>query len=189
MDRDGRSLCTIESPRRLVDSCSHWLLVPLPHYLHYHTTMNDTTTITLPHHLHNHTSITHLHYHTTITITTTTTSSLPHLHYTPPLSHHHHYHYYYHIITTTPPPLPHHYHTLTLFLHSTNPTLTHALYQPPPPLASPAVQLFANWCEKAPNDAAWRGRFKVINSATNSLSDEPIMYRCRSDNQFDGLVF
>jgi len=27
--------------------------------------------------------------------------------------------------------------------------------------ASPAVQLFAQWCEKAPHDAAWRGRFKV----------------------------
>jgi hypothetical protein len=28
--------------------------------------------------------------------------------------------------------------------------------------ASPAVQLFAEWCEKAPVDAAWRGRFKVL---------------------------
>jgi hypothetical protein len=27
--------------------------------------------------------------------------------------------------------------------------------------ASPAVKLWANWCEKAPTDAAWRGRFKV----------------------------
>eukprot|EP01034_Spumella_vulgaris_P024243 gene24243-30562_t len=33
--------------------------------------------------------------------------------------------------------------------------------------ASPAVKLFAEWCEKAPVDAAWRGRFKVINSCTN----------------------
>jgi hypothetical protein len=28
--------------------------------------------------------------------------------------------------------------------------------------ASPAVKLFAQWCEKAPNDANWRGRFKVL---------------------------
>lgn len=27
--------------------------------------------------------------------------------------------------------------------------------------ASPAVKLFAEWCEKAPVDPAWRGRFKV----------------------------
>jgi hypothetical protein len=27
--------------------------------------------------------------------------------------------------------------------------------------ASPAVKLFANWCEKAETDALWRGRFKV----------------------------
>mmetsp|Transcript_9107 Transcript_9107/g.13579 ORF Transcript_9107/g.13579 Transcript_9107/m.13579 type:complete len:603 (+) Transcript_9107:42-1850(+) len=33
--------------------------------------------------------------------------------------------------------------------------------------ASPAVKLFAEWCEKAPVDAEWRGRFKVINSCTN----------------------
>lgn len=33
--------------------------------------------------------------------------------------------------------------------------------------ASPAVKLFAEWCEKAPVDADWRGRFKVINSCTN----------------------
>lgn len=30
--------------------------------------------------------------------------------------------------------------------------------------ASPAVRLFAEWCEKAPVDAAWRGRFKVSGS-------------------------
>ena len=30
--------------------------------------------------------------------------------------------------------------------------------------ASPAVKLFAQWCEKAPNDANWRGRFKVRNN-------------------------
>lgn len=28
--------------------------------------------------------------------------------------------------------------------------------------ASPAVKLFAEWCEKAPTDPAWRGRFKVF---------------------------
>jgi len=28
--------------------------------------------------------------------------------------------------------------------------------------ASAAVKLFAQWCEKAPVDAAWRGRFKVM---------------------------
>lgn len=33
--------------------------------------------------------------------------------------------------------------------------------------ASPAVKLFAEWCEKAPTDAAWRGRFKVICLCTN----------------------
>jgi hypothetical protein len=33
--------------------------------------------------------------------------------------------------------------------------------------ASPAVQLFANWCDKAPSDANWRGRFKVICAAAN----------------------
>eukprot|EP01038_Epipyxis_sp_PR26KG_P012175 gene12175-16305_t len=33
--------------------------------------------------------------------------------------------------------------------------------------ASPAVKLFAEWCEKAPVDPAWRGRFKVIASCTN----------------------
>mmetsp|Transcript_31774 Transcript_31774/g.53593 ORF Transcript_31774/g.53593 Transcript_31774/m.53593 type:complete len:688 (-) Transcript_31774:254-2317(-) len=33
--------------------------------------------------------------------------------------------------------------------------------------ASPAVKLFAKWCEKCTEDAAWRGRFKVINSCTN----------------------
>lgn len=33
--------------------------------------------------------------------------------------------------------------------------------------ASPAVKLFAEWCEKAPKDPQWRGRFKVINSCTN----------------------
>ena len=27
--------------------------------------------------------------------------------------------------------------------------------------ASPAVKLFAEWCEKCTEDAAWRGRFKV----------------------------
>ena len=27
--------------------------------------------------------------------------------------------------------------------------------------ASPAVKLFAQWCEKAPIDPLWRGRFKV----------------------------
>lgn len=27
--------------------------------------------------------------------------------------------------------------------------------------ASPAVKLWAEWCEKAPHDPAWRGRFKV----------------------------
>lgn len=33
--------------------------------------------------------------------------------------------------------------------------------------APPAVKLFAKWCEKAPTDPAWRGRFKVINSCSN----------------------
>lgn len=33
--------------------------------------------------------------------------------------------------------------------------------------ASPAIRLFAEWCEKAPNDPAWRGRFKVICLCTN----------------------
>ena len=28
--------------------------------------------------------------------------------------------------------------------------------------ASPAVKLFAQWCERAPVDPLWRGRFKVI---------------------------
>ena len=27
--------------------------------------------------------------------------------------------------------------------------------------APPAIKLFAQWCEKAPKDPAWRGRFKV----------------------------
>lgn len=27
--------------------------------------------------------------------------------------------------------------------------------------ASPAVKLFAEWCEKCTEDPAWRGRFKV----------------------------
>ncbi len=27
--------------------------------------------------------------------------------------------------------------------------------------ASPAVKLFAQWCEKAETDPTWRGRFKV----------------------------
>jgi len=33
--------------------------------------------------------------------------------------------------------------------------------------ASPAVKLFAEWCEKCTEDPLWRGRFKVINSCTN----------------------
>jgi hypothetical protein len=33
--------------------------------------------------------------------------------------------------------------------------------------ASPAVKLFAKWCEMAPQDAAWRGRFKVICNCSN----------------------
>lgn len=33
--------------------------------------------------------------------------------------------------------------------------------------ASPAVKLFAQWCEKAPVDATFRGRFKVICNCTN----------------------
>lgn len=33
--------------------------------------------------------------------------------------------------------------------------------------ASPAVKLFADYCKKAPNDPAVRGRFKVINSCSN----------------------
>eukprot|EP01041_Mallomonas_annulata_P009257 gene9257-19216_t len=33
--------------------------------------------------------------------------------------------------------------------------------------APPALRLFNQWCEKAPVDAAWRGRFKVINSCLN----------------------
>ncbi|RYG64601.1 hypothetical protein EON64_13640 [archaeon] len=27
--------------------------------------------------------------------------------------------------------------------------------------AQPHIKLFSEWCEKAPTDAAWRGRFKV----------------------------
>jgi hypothetical protein len=33
--------------------------------------------------------------------------------------------------------------------------------------ASPAVKLFAAWCEKSFDDPLWRGRFKVICSCTN----------------------
>ena len=34
-------------------------------------------------------------------------------------------------------------------------------------VCSPAVTLFSQWCEKAHEDAAWRGRFKVIASCSN----------------------
>ena len=33
--------------------------------------------------------------------------------------------------------------------------------------ASPAVKLWAQWCEKAPEDKAWRARFKFISSCSN----------------------
>lgn len=36
--------------------------------------------------------------------------------------------------------------------------------------ASPAVKLWAEWCEKAPVDAAWRGRFKVCRFKVLPLS-------------------
>jgi len=33
--------------------------------------------------------------------------------------------------------------------------------------APPSLRLFSRWCERAPVDPAWRGRFKVINSCLN----------------------
>eukprot|EP01032_Pedospumella_encystans_P015765 gene15765-18016_t len=63
--------------------------------------------------------------------------------------------------------------------------------------ASPAIKLFAEWCEKCTEDPAWRGRFKVINSCTNldemgipsaisSYNAKPILIR-RTGSIFRGV--
>jgi hypothetical protein len=62
--------------------------------------------------------------------------------------------------------------------------------------ASPAIKLFAEYCEKAEHDPLWRGRFKVICSCSNleemglpalivSYNAKPVLIR-RTGTDFKG---
>jgi hypothetical protein len=74
-----------------------------------------------------------------------------------------------HLITPAFPLLISHTPTPHTHKHSRTHTHTHALIHTQDACnqlknlstASPAVKLFAQWCERAPVDPLWRGRFKV----------------------------